>query len=202
MINFTLPARLFVIVLAASTCAQAQLFGNPPPREGTTYDVGVAAGMVGGGGLSVRRWTESGHGLQLNFLPFYVEEKYPADGEDYFNKRVSGSSYDAYISLGGLYMKRIAKLGGIQIFPFGGAHYSAAYAGGTYEEETFSGGTVTRSGTKRTGVLAVGGGMGASVAFWRLMEYSMMLGMRGAYDLKSETRALTPSIDIALHFRI
>jgi hypothetical protein len=197
MISLNLTARLAALVLAASTCVQAQLFSQPPPRTGTTYDVGLAAGMVGGTLLSVRRWTESGHGLQLNFLPFYYEESYPTDGDFYYDKRVSGSSYDAFISIGGLYMKRMAKLGDVYVFPYGGGNYSAAYSGGTYTEES---GTV-RSGTKRTGTFALGGGMGAGISFWRL-EASAMLGMRGAYDLKTETRRLTPAFDLGLHFRI
>jgi hypothetical protein len=197
MISLNLTARLVALLLAASTCAQAQLFSQPPPREGTTYDVGLAGGMVGGTLLSVRRWTESGHGLQLNFLPYYYEEKYPADGDIYFDRRVSGSSYDAYISIGGLYMKRIARLGDVYVFPYGGGNYSAVYSGGNYTEESGA----VRSGTKRSGVFALGGGMGAGIGFWRL-EASAMLGMRGAYDLKTETRRLTPAIDVALHFRI
>lgn len=197
-----LSARLFALVLSAASLAAAQgIFSPPPARTGTTWDLGMGAGMVGGGGVSLRRWSEGGHGLQINFAPFYWEEKYPEDGDMYYNNRVSGSSYDAFLSLGALYMKRIASLSNVSIFPYGGGNYTASYSGGTYEEELYTGATVQRSGTKRSGTFALGGGMGAGIGFWRL-EASILLGLRGAYDIEKETRSITPAIDAGIHFRL
>jgi hypothetical protein len=186
--------KSFTLTALAATAA----FSADRDTTSAKYDIGVAAGMVGGVGLSVRRWFGEKDALQLNFAPFYIESKYPEDDDGtYFNERVSGYSNTGFISLGGLYLHRIAEFNGLTFSTFGGGSYTGLFDNWDYT--TADGDRHVNKSTR--GSISAGGGFGGGIEVWRF-DAMVMVGIIGAYDLENETKRLTPSIDVGLHFRL
>ena len=168
------------------------------------WDVGLGAGRVGGMGVSVRRWFDPKNALQINFVPFYWEEKYPADSDDdyYSDSRDSGYANTGFLSLGALYLHRLGEYNGFYLTSFGGGSYTATFHNGDYWTSSYSGSNVEHHVRKTVeGTAALGGGLGGGFEFWRL-DASVLIGLAGSYDLAKETKRLGPSLDVAIHFHL
>lgn len=190
-------------LLPALTLARAR--GPEPvfPKD-RKYTVGVAAGMVGGSGLSLERWFGPDDGLRLTCAPYYNEEKYPEpDGDTYYPERISGSAYDGFLSLGGLWLHSIGHFHRFTLLGFGGGNYLGTFEKKDYVTEYSSypyEDRVVRS-YEETSVLSLGGGVGGRVNFWRI-DLSMLIGMSGAYDFTHDLKRFTPSVDVGAHFHL
>ena len=181
----------------------ASAFAEGRDTAYSAYDVGVAVGMVGGSGLSVRRWIGPKDAIQINFAPFYMEEKYPGDGGGYYPSRDSGYSHTGFLSIGALYLHRVAEFNGLSFSGYGGASYTALYHRDDYYETDSYYGTPVDHTVRNSlkGNVSLGGGVGASIEFWRF-EATALLGLAGAYDLERKTKQLTPALDLGVHFRL
>ena len=191
-----------LLVLVAVTASHAYVEERDTiPRK---YDIGLAVGKIGGSGISVRRWLDPKNSIQLNFVPFYTEEKYPADSDDdyYSDRRDSGYANTGFLSLGALYLHRLSEYNGLFLSTFAGGSYTARFEKSDFYSSTYYGNNVehhVRNTVK--GAAALGGGLGGGFEFWRI-DISLLLGIAAAYDLAKETKSLTPSADLSIHFHL
>ena len=201
MKTFLKASTLFVLIAATVSHSYVEEQDTIPRK----WDVGLAAGKIGGSGISVRRWLDPKNSIQLNFVPFYTEEKYPADSDDdyYSNHRDSGYANTGFLSVGALYLHRLGEYNGLFLSSFGGASYTARFEKSDfYTSSNYYGNNVehhVRNSVK--GTAALGGGFGGGFEFWRI-DISLLLGIAGAYDLAKETKSLTPSADLSIHFHL
>jgi hypothetical protein len=193
-----IPKRFLALFLSIVPAA----FASDRDTSFSHYDVGIAVGMIGGSGLSVKRWIGPKDAIQINFAPYYLEEKYPGDGQDYYPTRDSGYSNSGFLSLGALYLHRIGDFNGLFFTSYGGGNYTAYYHKEDFYTTTYYGGSTDHQvrNTLR-GNVALGGGLGVGIEFWRF-EASALLGLEGAYDLDRKTRQLTPALDLGVHFKL
>ena len=187
---------MFVVALVAGTWAAQADEGS-----GKHYSVGAAAGMTGGSGVSVRIPLNPQSDLQLNFLPYYSEKRYPKD-DDGFSTATRDSGYANFgiVNLGALYQRRLADLDPFRVFAYGGGNYMGVYHKEDYYYSDYSeSGRETRNYLRS--LLTAGAGLGGGIRAWRF-EATAMLGFLVVRDFHDETTNLVPSIDVALHFEL
>ncbi len=194
--GFRIPPAAMILIAAFLTVTSTPVFGET--GEGGKYSIGFGAGLTGGFGLSFKYWIDEKSALQINFLPLYFEEKYPEDGDYYFDPRISGYSNEGMISLGALYKHELgsAQSMGLSVFTYGGGNWLGIFNNKDYRTET----RIVKSNETRH-ISSAGGGFGGTLTIWRI-ELSGMLGFFGSYDAFSGTKSLLPSIDAAAHFRL
>ena len=197
-----LKASTLLVLVAASLSHGYVEERDTVPRK---YDIGLAVGKIGGSGISVRRWLDPKNSIQINFAPFYTEEKYPADSDDdyYSDSRDSGYSNTGFLSLGALYLHRLGEYNGLFLTSFAGGSYTARFEKSDFYTSSYYYGTDVEHHVRNSvkGTAALGGGLGGGYEFWRI-DISLLLGIAGAYDLAKETKSLTPSADLSIHFHL
>jgi len=190
--------KAFAAVLVLSLLCVAEESMNQPPHQ--KYTIGLAAGMVGGYGLSFQRWSKNNWGAQFNLLPFYYEEKYSED-EDRWSRK-DGYSKSGKLVSGLLLFKTISEIRMTRIVLFGGSSLDFDYLNEHYLGHNYSTYTDEWVNNYKTSYdISAGGGIGGIYREWKL-SFSVLLGIVGAYNITHDLKRLWPSIDVGVHFHL
>lgn len=217
---------IFVVVFAVTVCAQEKIEAggvstdslkavkkplknkyNPFEVKDYEKNIGVAAGFVSGYGFSYRKWMGGKWAVQITGFPYYSEKNYDEDPyTSYSSGRDSGYSKEGRVSFGVIGLKKLASLRELRVLSYfgGGIHgiytdnnyyyWDEDYSYGNYD--TLTGHTV---GGKKEARITLGGGMGGELQLWRLIG-TVVIGIRGYYDVFGGEKGLGPSIEAAFLF--
>jgi hypothetical protein len=170
---------------------------------------GFSAGFITGYGISYRRWFNNSWGLELNLFPWYNEDHYDNDLDEYEYEyeydRDSGYSKEGNLCLGITYLKTLADLRYARILFYAGGNLQTSYNRWHYYYDTYEyriDDYVAResSGREFNNKVSIGIGSGAEWYVWRF-AFHAMLGLYGAYKVEEKGYEARPSIDIGVHFR-
>lgn len=203
-----LIALISFICIAEEEVTQTE----PKEQEEKTYSsitqkrysnyLGFAAGSTTGYGLSYRKWIRSSWGFQINLLPFYREEKYDEDDDNWDDEdRDSGFFDTGNLSFGFTYLKKILDGKYIRFLFYTGANLNTSYEKYDYyytEDDTES--LVHKSGKEIENKIGVGAGVGCEWYVWRL-GFHCMAGLMGDVIIESKSFGIGPTIEAGIHFR-
>ena len=170
--------------------------------------IGFAGGFITGNGLAYRRWIKNRIGFQINAMPFYREEVYPEDSENY-NERDSGYSDEGLINFGGTLLINFTDVHYIRFGGYIGCNHTVSIDKADYyyterEWDSNIGAYVTETKhiVEDTRENTLAGGLGAGVEFYVFrFGFSIMLGFYGSYCFENGTTTISPSVDGGVFFR-
>lgn len=209
MVAAVFVAGILTVSFAGDTAQTEKPLTAGVEHNNYRYAIGAGAGMSGGNGISLQKWFSPGHGLQLNFFPYYNYEKYSQDDDDNWDDRDSGYTKTGLFSAGLTYLCKIEEMRDLRIFTYGSvstliSYKNEKYHNVNYSDYTVSGGFV-REVLSTTRVndteysMSGSGGFGGGFTVWRFTG-TLLVGIVGTYNFTDEAARITPSIDVSAHF--
>lgn len=205
---------LIILLSTFITSAIAENDSTPSKYSSITskkYDnyIGVSGGMITGFGISVKKWITNKSGIQINFFPYYQENKYPDQNNyDYmYASRDSGFSDNGTFSIGLTYLRNLADAKYIRFLVYVGSNAFIEYekydyyeTQGTWNNDHYTNTIVHLAAKNVKTTFAGGGGFGAEWYVWRF-AFNAMVGLRGTYNIYNDAKGIEPSIEGGVHFR-
>ena len=212
----------FAVLLCSSLLFGADTLGQEEADEDSRYSVitrtryknyiGIAGGFITGNGVAYRRWLNQKVGFQINVFPYYTEEEYPEDDNDfdyYYEVRDSGYLNSGFVNYGLSLLINLAEMRYLRVVGYTGCNHLIDIEEGDYystteewdsDREDYYNQTVHKVSDRVLNTLA--GGLGGGVEFYVFrFGFSVNFGIFGAYTFENHTKKFHPSVDGGVFFR-
>jgi len=207
---------LLILFVAVSLCiaesdTSESAYSRATQKRYSNY-LGLAGGYTSGFGISFRKWFTDKWAFQVNFFPWYQENKYPEDDDSYDGNysstyRDSGYFNEGFGSLGILLLRSLAEGKYLRFVCYSGTNIFIKYSKYNYTTvtEKWSGNGYTQtkgheSGRDWENTVTIGGGCGPEFYVWRF-GFHCMIGLQANYEFTKEVKNVGPSVEGGVHFR-